>query len=218
MKVHGRSRLLMEAIPLPYNRKKMNKAIYVLILVLILPAVHPSVIHGKVYDKDYTLLPKAKVFIDSVPIQILVTENGTYSFEVKEGKYTLSATYMDDLYTWEKVIIRSNESVKIDMVLEPRKANLLPWIIGAGVLVILFFLRPKAKKKGGQKRLVDMREDLKGLVSYLNKNDGRASQTDITKALYLSKAKVSLMIAELEEKGMVKKIKRGRGNIIILRK
>jgi len=209
----------MEAIPLLKTQKKMNKAIYLLVLIIILPAVHPSVIHGKVYDKDYTLMPKAKVFIDTVPIQILVTENGSYSFEVKEGKYTLSATYMDELYTWEKVVIEENRSVKIDMVMEPRKMLLWPWIIGGLLLCVLLLLLLKPKKRrGGQRRVVDMREDLKSLVSYLIKNDGRASQTDITKELYLSKAKVSMMITELEDKGMVKRIKRGRGNIIILRK
>ena len=34
----------------------------------------------------------------------------------------------------------------------------------------------------------------------------------------MSEAKISLMIAELEHKGLVEKIKKGRGNIVVLKK
>ena len=45
---------------------------------------------------------------------------------------------------------------------------------------------------------------------------GRSTQKDIRRRIPLSEAKVSLMISELESQGKIKKIKKGRGNIIIL--
>ena len=45
---------------------------------------------------------------------------------------------------------------------------------------------------------------------------GRTTQKDIRKRIPLSEAKVSLLISELESMGKIKKIKKGRGNIIVL--
>jgi len=55
-------------------------------------------------------------------------------------------------------------------------------------------------------------------MDIIKKEDGRTTQKEIRKQLPLSEAKVSLIITELEEKGVVKKIKKGRGNVIILNK
>jgi len=60
--------------------------------------------------------------------------------------------------------------------------------------------------------------DLEQITNILKQEGGRATQKDIRKQIPLSEAKISLMIAELEHKGVVEKIKKGRGNIIILKK
>src|SRR3989344_2647515 len=50
------------------------------------------------------------------------------------------------------------------------------------------------------------------------KHDGRINQKELRKEmLYLSEAKVSLIVTELEHKGMIEKIKKGRGNVLILK-
>jgi len=61
-------------------------------------------------------------------------------------------------------------------------------------------------------------EEIQKIIELLKKEGGRATQKEIRKEIPLSEAKISLMIAELEHKGAIEKIKRGRGNIIILRK
>ena len=55
-------------------------------------------------------------------------------------------------------------------------------------------------------------------LEIIKKEGGRTTQKDIRKEIPLSEAKTSLMIAELEHKGIIEKIKKGRGNIIILKK
>jgi len=61
-------------------------------------------------------------------------------------------------------------------------------------------------------------EEIDEIIKLLKKEGGRATQKEIRKEIPLSEAKISLMIAELEHKGIVEKIKKGRGNIIILKK
>ena len=63
-----------------------------------------------------------------------------------------------------------------------------------------------------------MFSDTEIILEILEKEGGRATQKEIRKHIPLSEAKISLMIAELEHQGKVKKVKKGRGNIIILNK
>ncbi|MFW5852755.1 MAG: DUF7343 domain-containing protein [Nanoarchaeota archaeon] len=54
------------------------------------------------------------------------------------------------------------------------------------------------------------------IISLLKENHGRMSQKEIRKEIPLSEAKISLILAELEHDGKVKKFKRGRSNVISL--
>ncbi len=60
-------------------------------------------------------------------------------------------------------------------------------------------------------------EDLKEIIEILDKLGGRMTQIDLRGRLNCSEAKVSLMITDLEDRGLVHKVKKGRGNIILLR-
>ena len=75
------------------------------------------------------------------------------------------------------------------------------------------------QKEGNAKETVETAShDLAQIIKIIEQEGGRATQKDIRKHIPLSEAKISLMIAELEHKGLVDKIKKGRGNIIILKK
>ncbi len=60
-------------------------------------------------------------------------------------------------------------------------------------------------------------EDLKEIIDILESLGGRMTQKDLRARLNCSEAKVSLMITDLEDRGLVHKVKKGRGNIILLR-
>ena len=59
--------------------------------------------------------------------------------------------------------------------------------------------------------------DLKEIIGILEKSGGRMTQKDLRARLNCSEAKVSLMVTDLEDRGLVHKVKKGRGNIILLR-
>ncbi|MFC1686884.1 helix-turn-helix transcriptional regulator [Nanoarchaeota archaeon] len=55
-------------------------------------------------------------------------------------------------------------------------------------------------------------------LEIIKQNDGRITQKELRKEMmHLSEAKISLIITELEHKGKVEKIKKGRGNVVILK-
>ena len=59
---------------------------------------------------------------------------------------------------------------------------------------------------------------LDNALKIIQKHDGRITQKELRKEmLYLSEAKISLIITELEHKGKVEKVKKGRGNVILLK-
>ncbi|MEA1905427.1 MAG: winged helix-turn-helix transcriptional regulator [Euryarchaeota archaeon] len=63
----------------------------------------------------------------------------------------------------------------------------------------------------------DLPPDLKEVLLVIRDGGGRITQKELRARLKYSEAKVSLMITDLEDRGVVKKVKKGRGNIIILK-
>ncbi len=62
-------------------------------------------------------------------------------------------------------------------------------------------------------------DDLRSKVlAYLDDQHGRSTQKEIRRQFPFSEAKISLVISELENEGIIKKFKRGRSNVIVLRK
>ena len=62
----------------------------------------------------------------------------------------------------------------------------------------------------------EMSEEKKEIVGHIEQAGGRVTQKELRQMTSLSEAKVSLILSELEEDKLVRKIKKGRGNIIIL--
>lgn len=95
--------------------------------------------------------------------------------------------------------------------------NLLPWIaISVGILLLLaivLLIRRKAHRRASNGSF-DRFEH--AVIEALIKRGGRATQKEIRSELPFSEAKASLVIADLASRGIVRKFKRGRGNIIVL--
>jgi len=83
----------------------------------------------------------------------------------------------------------------------------------------------KQAKAEQKKTMEDHKKDLTNEPGYLDKaleiikkHDGRISQKELRQEMLpLSEAKISLIVTELEHKGKVEKIKKGRGNVIIVK-
>ena len=64
----------------------------------------------------------------------------------------------------------------------------------------------------------DVSDLAQDIIKFIKSQKGRVSQKDIRKKFPSSEAKISLVITELQHKGVVERIKKGRGNIIVLKK
>ncbi len=71
-------------------------------------------------------------------------------------------------------------------------------------------LSPEASKHSK----INLPEDLKELLDMIRDSGNRITQRELRKKSPYSESKVSLMLSDLEERGLIEKFKRGRGNII----
>jgi uncharacterized membrane protein len=67
-----------------------------------------------------------------------------------------------------------------------------------------------------QKEKSASEKELDEVIEIIKRYGGRATQKDLREKLPYGEAKVSLIVAELEHLGKIKKFKKGRGNIIVL--
>jgi uncharacterized membrane protein len=222
------------------------KAYWVVLLILVALTAGPAyaaVIHGTVYDLDLNAVSQAVVEINTVPNQVMVAKNGTYSFNVPQGNFVISANLPKlGLSTSEEITVKQEGSYILDLILFPdisEEESLMNesldvvvyeepsapqyWMWAIPVLVLLAVVAAvywKKHRKGPsgehKQSAAKAKPDLAEIIAFIRKEGGRTTQKELRKAIPYSEAKISLMIAELESKGKVKKIKKGRGNIIIL--
>ena len=229
---------------------KLRTLILPILLILLSNLVFAASIHGTIYDIELNELNDVVVKIDSIPKQSFVSKDGTYSFEVAQGEYTILAKSGQDIAK-EKITITDDGTYKIDLILFPDFEEveildesdleigteytdtveknyslyyLIAFILGIVIILAVLFHYKKKLETGFKEELKELKKttkddleaDLKELIAFIKKEGRRTTQKDIRKNFPQSEAKISLMIAELEHKGRIKKIKKCRGNIITL--
>jgi len=207
----------------------MVKRIALLALVLVsflLGTCDSAVIYGNVYKWDTLEIVKgAIVTIKDDKVQRMVSENGSYLFEVENGTYTIIAKWKD-LIAVENVTVRGK--TRYDIILFPcleiseppelfeeNENPIVLYLITVAICSItIAFTALKIKRK---KYREDLPEDLMKVLEAIRKEGGRITQRDLRKKLGYSEAKLSLILADLERRGLIEKVKKGRGNIVFLK-
>jgi len=215
------------------------RALSLIFFLLMLNAALGATIYGDIYDYDLELASNVLVTVDTIPAQMIVSKNGSYSFNIPLGNYTITANYFflneSEFFAEENISVISEGDYILDLILLPdfsfdtlqiKESNTtlpeiedleLPYgtttiiafsVIAVIVIIILLKLR--------HREWVD--DDMQTVLTIIKKHGGRVSQKDIRKEIDLGEAKVSLLITDLVDRGLVKKIKRGRSNIIRLNK
>lgn len=220
--------------------------VFILLMAIFTASAQAATVRGTIYAwSDFEEpLKNAILEVSSTPVQSKVATDGTYLFELPQGNYMLKARYYQNNvleYTAdEEIQIGSEGNFTIDLLLFPpteseyeslgdinltdiKQEDNLGYIILILIIfsagTVLYWLKKKATKPA-EKALplkAELPEDLKDIYELILKKGGRTTQKELRKELRSSEAKVSLMIADLEDRGLVKKIKKGRANIIIVK-
>lgn len=119
---------------------------------------------------------------------------------------------------------------EMDEEIPEKKQDWAPFIFGGAILAVaavaaayLLFIRKKQEKKeaGEAEKKAEVREELdeeeKKVLEILKNSEGMHNQKELREIMKCTEAKMSLLISGLEAQGYVKKIKKGRENIVKLK-
>lgn len=208
------------------------KGVFVsVILLLSITVASAATIKGSVYGPDFEDSTNALIKINTTPEQQYLSRTGSYSFSVPIGRYRLEAKD-GPMSTVETITINDNGEYIIDLLLFPTLQEVQPYpdlnleesksnnngiilTILVALLIIGFlvgFIWKSKKTKTDDKT----DDEYYGQILKFIKQHKRTTQKDIRKEIPLSEAKISLVLTEMENRKIIKKIKKGRGNIIIL--
>ncbi len=223
------------------------KAIYISIAILVnLNLAYGAILHGTIYGPDLEIMKNVIVTVNSTPKQVYISKDGDYMFNLPLGSYRIEAKHVYlDYYATENITIKKDGIYTLDLILMPKIDEIIEiqpnidekifieekkgfskflilivaiFLISTALSIYIYRNRIKKAERDFEEVEEELPEDLRRVVDLLERHGGRLTQKELRKMLPYSEAKVSLMIADLEERGIVKKIKRGRGNIIILKK
>src|SRR3989338_8357848 len=98
-----------------------------IMLVFIMPLFAASagaaVIKGNIYDFSLNKIGNVVVEVDSAPKQTLVAKDGSYSFTLGPGSYTVSAAQKSGVdvvaKAEEKIDVKSEGEFSVDLILFP---------------------------------------------------------------------------------------------------
>jgi len=218
----------------------MRLIVYLFVLLCFVSFVSAATIHGSIYDLSLDKMSDVIVEIDTEPRQQYISKGGIYAFDVPAGEYEIVANYYADSLlesrAVEKISVKNEGDFVLDLILFPvveselvsevddisldddyfkEKDYSLIILIVVVVIVVLLFLYFTRRKKPILQEDSETEGDYYDKVLSIIKENKRVTQKDIRKQIPLSEAKISLIITELEHKGLIEKIKKGRGNILI---
>ena len=153
---------------------------------------------------------------------------------VDQGTFVLDIFLLPNFSEEDQLLEETNQ----DFFAEERETPQWAYWVTAFIIILLLARFLKIRKKYGplrkfrkeakheqRKTIQEIKEDIANEPGYLEralelieKSDGRITQKELRKEMLpLSEAKISLIVTELEHRGKIEKIKKGRGNVIILK-
>lgn len=223
------------------------KKLFIIALLLILSItsiVTAAEIRGTIYDSSLNPINNIIIEINTEPAQKYLAKDGSYSFQVQEGTYILTAkTTESKILTQENITIKNKGEFNLDLFVFENTDDLEQiltgtnditveetpsytiWIIliiiGLMLLTTAYFLKKKQNKRteppSAETEQHPSQDDLNKILAIIKQEGGRTTQKEIRKHFPVSEAKISLMITELEHKQKIEKIKKGRTNVLILK-
>ncbi len=155
----------------------------------------------------------------------------------QEGEFVFDIFLIPGLTEEEELWQESEPESLVDEQLLPAENRLLLYL-GTGIVILIIIIIGRRwdslaawlRRRQHKEELIvqTLREEKKELpdetnareqaLDILKKHDGRMTQKELRKEMLpLSEAKVSLVVTELEHNNIIEKIKKGRGNVLIMK-
>ena len=124
------------------------------------------------------------------------------------------------VFVWEQQDLKQGDEMAIFAQIEPKQTNnLLILLVVIAGFVIGAYIYTKKPIKAAQTKSVEkhLKEDEEQIVTILNRKEGECEQGTLRVVTGFSKAHLSRLLKELEERKVIHKEKRGKKNIVFLK-
>ena len=154
-----------------------------------------------------------------------IVNNQTKSYTSEVIQIKTGGTYIIDLILFPLFEEEIVEDINLEDEYFERKTTTFDIIMFAiaaiwFIVIILLVYRYSRTLKEVKEEVKEASKEVsdldKQVLDFIKKQGGRTTQKEIRKHFPSSEAKISLVITELENENIIKKIKKGRGNVIIL--
>lgn len=219
----------------------MRALFLVLALLLAVGMAEAAYIQGSIYNYNLDKITDVVVEIDTSPKQRIISKEGEYGFEVSSGRYKINVYSLRtnrSLGSDEVIITGDEGEFKLDLILAPEMnadedSGFNPALLAGLFIVLLGIMIFSVSKRAfpikehedeweeEETELMNwesMTNYKKEIMAIMRENEGKISQKKLRKHFDLSEAKISLLVTELEKEGMIKKVRKGRQNLLVLKK
>lgn len=183
-------------------------------------------IGGHFYFKDTVKVPaKAEKLVYTTKLKsglVLIPSNTSSPFPVYSPKSGEKGSDGRRIFVyWSRKNVKEGEgitpSVSYEVARKPREGftSLYTFIAGVIILIILFFLALRSGPE--ESKTLPLKEDESEVIDIVKKAGAEIKQKRIVNNTDFSKAKVSRLVKDLEERGLLEKEKVGRTNRIKLK-
>ncbi len=198
----------------------------ILIITALISCAQAATVYGNIYSWSDFEKPLAKYYRNNV---LDLAEEEQIQIMENEGKFNIDLLLFPptdpELEYLGDINLSSNMEIKDE-------SNLTSYLIVFLFLIAAAFAtyfrpwkkktpvseavsEPIAQQPTAMPKTKELPEDLHDLYALIMKKGGRVSQKELRGEMKCSEAKVSLMLDDLEDRGYIKKIRKGRSNIII---
>lgn len=164
----------------------------------------------------------------SVRVRVILPEGIVLAKDLENSAFPYPTNVGSDgkriFLEWVKNDVREGEDFSFFVLYKTGlRISYLGYIISAvivAVVVFWFVLARKRKKKVKKKKhkFTDhLKEEEEQIISILKRKGGECEQGTLVVVSDFSKAKMSRILKELEERKIIKKISKGKKNIVVLR-
>ncbi|MBW2983014.1 carboxypeptidase regulatory-like domain-containing protein [Candidatus Woesearchaeota archaeon] len=214
-----------------------------LLIILMTGTASAATITGTVYNYNLEPVPGAIVTANTTPEQTLVARDGTYRLHLPAGTYRLSVNKVmegglkqhhnttitvteEGEYTYDLILFPETEEIETpgpgflegdEETPEEEEAqafkteHALLLLLGLALIGVGGYRYLRRKKTRKEETADPFAEKILQHI----KREKTISQKDLRKHYVESEAAISTAIARLESEGRIRKVKRGRGNILI---
>ncbi|MEE9525641.1 MAG: hypothetical protein V3V78_03495 [Candidatus Woesearchaeota archaeon] len=176
--------------------------------------------------------------IDNLKISLILPEGSSLKKPITQGDLTSGSIYPQPtqattdgrslIFIWEKTDIKQGDETSIFTQIQP-KTNIIPFILIplAIILILIGIILFRKKRIEIKEKIIVQKEDYvekhlkpdeEQIINVLKLKEGSCEQGTLRIATNFSKAHLSRLLKELEDRKVIKKEKRGKKNLVFLKK